>query len=93
VLHFDLYRLAGGEELELLGYRDLRAGSLLALVEWPERAAEALGPVDLACTLSYDGAGRRARLAATTPRGQAWLAAVAARVGAAGTDSVKMRPG
>lgn len=77
LLHFDLYRLGGGEELEALGYRDLRAGSALALVEWPERAGGALGPPDLALELVYADRGRRLRLQAGTPAGKQWLASCA----------------
>jgi len=77
VLHFDLYRLSGGDELEVLGYRDLRAGSWLAIVEWPERAGAALGRPDVLCELSYEGPGRRATFTAGTGQGRAWLGALA----------------
>ena len=73
VLHFDLYRLAGAEELELIGYRDLRSGSLLALVEWPERGGGALGTADVTCQLDYEGTGRRACFSAGTGLGQVWV--------------------
>jgi tRNA threonylcarbamoyladenosine biosynthesis protein TsaE len=75
VLHLDLYRLSGGEEL------DLCAASLLALVEWPERAGESLGTADVEAELSYAGSGRRLRLRAGTPGGQAWLDGLARRLG------------
>ena len=81
VLHLDLYRLSGGEELDLVGYRDLRAGSLLVLVEWPERAGEALGAADLEAELSYRGNGRQLLLRAGTSAGQAWLDGLAIRLG------------
>ena len=85
LLHFDLYRLGGGDELEALGYRDLRAGSALALVEWPERGAGALGTADLSAELAYANQGRRLTLAAGTPAGERWLsgctAALQARFG------------
>ena len=74
LLHFDLYRLAGGDELEALGYRDLRAGSTLAMVEWPERVGGALGPPDRAADIRYTGdGGRRVVLHATSPAGARWL--------------------
>lgn len=78
VLHFDLYRLSAGDELEVLGYRDLRAGSWLAIVEWPERGGAALGNPDVLCELAYAGPGRRATLTAVTGQGRAWLGALAA---------------
>jgi tRNA threonylcarbamoyladenosine biosynthesis protein TsaE len=77
VLHFDLYRLAGADELELIGYRDLRSASLLALVEWPERGGGALGTADLTCRLDYEGTGRRACLSAGTGPGQDWAGRLA----------------
>jgi tRNA threonylcarbamoyladenosine biosynthesis protein TsaE len=82
VLHLDLYRLAGSTELELIGYRDLRAGSLLTLVEWPERAAEALGEPDLEAELEYSGRGRRLHLGAGTQAGRNWLEQLAREAGA-----------
>lgn len=57
VYHFDLYRLASPDELEELGLSEaLTAG--VALVEWPERAANAL-PADAArIALTEAGEGR-----------------------------------
>lgn len=81
VLHLDLYRLAGPDELAELGYRDLAAQAVLVIVEWPERAAGELH-ADLALALELDGSGRRATCRAGTARGEAWLARLAA--GAAG---------
>jgi tRNA threonylcarbamoyladenosine biosynthesis protein TsaE len=80
VLHLDLYRLAGGEELDLIGYRDLRAGTLLTLVEWPERAGETLGVADLEAGLAYAGRGRCLQLRAGTAAGQAWLERLSGRL-------------
>ena len=40
--HLDLYRIAGAEEIEWLGLRDLAAGAQLWLIEWPERAPGAI---------------------------------------------------
>jgi tRNA threonylcarbamoyladenosine biosynthesis protein TsaE len=77
VHHLDLYRLgAGARELETLGYRDIRALPGLVVVEWPERAGEGLGAADLAITLEHRSDGRAMRLAAATPAGAAWLAAL-----------------
>lgn len=84
VLHLDLYRLAGPYELGELGYRDLAASAALVIVEWPERAAGALGAADLALRLDLAGAGRRAELSAGSPRGEGWLGNLAARQAAAG---------
>lgn len=64
VLHMDCYRLGDAEELEMLGLRDRPPEAALWLVEWPERAADALPAIDLTIRLTLHGAGRRATLAA-----------------------------
>ncbi len=77
VHHLDLYRLAANpQELETLGYRDLRAMPGLVMVEWPERAGVALGLPDLQATLEHLPQGRRLRLEAATPSGRVWLEAL-----------------
>jgi tRNA threonylcarbamoyladenosine biosynthesis protein TsaE len=76
ILHLDLYRLDGAQDLGVLGWRDeWRAGALF-LIEWPERGAGALPPADLQLTLSIAGQGRQARIEAATPAGGAWLEAL-----------------
>jgi tRNA threonylcarbamoyladenosine biosynthesis protein TsaE len=67
VYHIDLYRIAGMEELEYLGWSDLRDG--LILLEWPERVPQLSGQADLRLMLEYEGNGRLATLAALSPRG------------------------
>lgn len=62
VYHFDLYRLADPQELELIGGRDYFADRALALVEWPQRGAGALPEPVLRIELQADGDGRRAHL-------------------------------
>jgi len=89
MLHLDLFRLGDDEALELLGYRDLRRDSLLTLVEWPERAAGALGAADLEATLAYRGSGRALALEAHTPAGERWLAALAQKLPPGCEHSVK----
>jgi tRNA threonylcarbamoyladenosine biosynthesis protein TsaE len=76
VYHFDLYRLADAEELELLGFRDYLAGDCLCLVEWPERGGGFLPAADLAITMSAQGDGRRVTLEAATPVAGDVLAAI-----------------
>lgn len=76
VLHMDCYRLAAPDELDGLGYREWRDQHRLLIVEWPERAGGALGPVDLDLQLSYRDPGREASLRAGTKAGEAWLSAL-----------------
>jgi len=76
VYHFDLYRLADPEELELLGFRDYLARDCLCLVEWPERGGGFLPAADLAITMSAQGDGRRVTLEAATPVAGDVLAAI-----------------
>lgn len=57
VHHMDLYRLADGEELEMLGFRDLIEGSVL-LIEWPEKADGFLPTFTKIIKLDYHPEGR-----------------------------------
>lgn len=74
--HLDLYRLAGAAELDFLGLDELAAEAALWLVEWPDRGQGGLPAPDLRVRLAVDGAGRRARLEAASPVGEAWLVRV-----------------
>lgn len=78
-LHLDLYRIGDGAELEFLGLDDVDAA--LWLVEWPERAGDALPPADLRVLLSIEGEGRRCELHPGTPAGQAWQTRLQALAG------------
>lgn len=72
--HLDLYRIGHAGELDFLGLDEGSAS--LWLVEWPERGAGALPPVDLTVELAVVGDGRSVRLLADSAAGQAWLAQV-----------------
>jgi len=71
--HLDLYRIAAADELEWLGLADLDAASTLWLIEWPERAIEAIPEADLAVNLAHAGASRDLQLDALSARGGRWL--------------------
>ena len=73
VLHLDLFRLSGGGELHALGLRDQLEPGVLLLVEWPERAREALPAPDLELRLAVAGQGRIATIEAGTADGALWL--------------------
>lgn len=65
LVHADLYRMDSTEELEALGWEELRADSRLVLaVEWPDRVPEALPEPELVVGLEHvsDAGGRRAVL-------------------------------
>jgi tRNA threonylcarbamoyladenosine biosynthesis protein TsaE len=70
VLHYDLYRLADPEEVEYLGMRDFLDNQTLTLIEWPEKAAGFLPPVDLELNLEVLATGRRLSWQALTPFGE-----------------------
>ncbi|MCP3680341.1 MAG: tRNA (adenosine(37)-N6)-threonylcarbamoyltransferase complex ATPase subunit type 1 TsaE [Gammaproteobacteria bacterium] len=59
VCHIDLYRLTSVDEVEMLGLRDYLDGRTLLLIEWPERAQDALPAADLHCMI--DVVGEQAR--------------------------------
>lgn len=61
IAHFDLYRLRNAREMEELGLEDaLNEGAVL--VEWPDRAPEALPSDALHVRLRQEGDTRKARL-------------------------------
>lgn len=77
VIHLDLYRLAGEEDLENLGLRDwLAERNAWILLEWPEKAPALLGRCDLVLSFEEAGqSGRVVRARATTEAGNAALTA------------------
>jgi tRNA threonylcarbamoyladenosine biosynthesis protein TsaE len=82
VVHIDLYRLKSADELSTLGLADHLPGSLLWLVEWPEKGEGGLIPsADASLLLEVDGNGRRLQARALTPAGATWLAALSADCG------------
>lgn len=76
VMHLDLYRLAGAEELDYLGARELDRPGALVIVEWAERGSGRLPPPDLEITLALAGTGREAVLQSRSPAGEVWQASI-----------------
>lgn len=74
--HLDLYRIADPGELEWLGLDSLAEPGAIVLVEWPERGAGALPPVDLALSFRHEGPGRAVRLEPKSPAGERIVAAL-----------------
>ncbi|MCL2843607.1 MAG: tRNA (adenosine(37)-N6)-threonylcarbamoyltransferase complex ATPase subunit type 1 TsaE [Oscillospiraceae bacterium] len=44
LIHFDMYRLSGADELFEIGWEDYRERGAVLAIEWSETVAEALGP-------------------------------------------------
>ena len=76
IAHLDLYRLADGEELEYLGYRDYLNSSTICLIEWPKRALGYLDNVGLEVSIDYDIDGRRVKLLANNDWGKRIMASI-----------------
>ena len=76
VYHFDLYRVADPEELELIGAREHFRRGALCLFEWPERARGWLPAAQLVLALEPAGDGRTLRAHAPAAPGERLLAAL-----------------
>lgn len=95
VVHADLYRISGPDELTELGWEEVVEDAIL-LVEWPERAGERLGPARIDADLAMSGAGRLLTLGAAgdvaVRLGRALaIAALLDRAGWADAARVKMQ--
>lgn len=53
VYHIDLYRLAEPSEVEALGLRELQRHRAVFLIEWPDKGAGMLPPIDLHIRIRY----------------------------------------
>jgi len=73
LVHLDLYRLRDPGELEHLGLREWARAGCLWLIEWPERAGEALPPADLTVRLAAGPDAHEADISAGSATGRAWL--------------------
>lgn len=72
--HFDFYRFLEAREFTDAGLADYFQGDGVCLVEWPERAGDALPEPDLEFTLAYSGTGRAVTAHAQSPAGERCLA-------------------
>lgn len=85
--HFDLYRFSSSDQWFDAGFGDILAGPGLMLLEWPEKAADALGAPDLLLELTptdHDGE-RRLRALAGSEAGRRCLSSIA-------PDPARLRP-
>jgi tRNA threonylcarbamoyladenosine biosynthesis protein TsaE len=69
VQHLDWYRIAGQDDVEGLGFRDLLNPGAVCLVEWASHVPAIAAHADLEITLALDPGGRRLTVRAATPRG------------------------
>ena len=76
IAHLDLYRLADGEELEYLGYRDYLDSTTVCFIEWPERAEGYLTGIGLEIGIDYDVDGRLLEFKSSDDWGRCLVAAV-----------------
>lgn len=75
ILHADMYRLIGPEDLHEIGWHDALARATWAFVEWPERIADALPADRLDVTIVIDSpTARSIRFASRGARHQATVA-------------------
>jgi len=72
--HFDFYRFLDAHEFEDAGLADYFHGEGVCLVEWPDRAGDALPPPDLELSLAYSGTGREISVRAHSAAGERCLA-------------------
>lgn len=62
VHHFDLYRMESGDELEMIGARELFNPSSICLIEWPHKAAGFLPTPDVLFTIEHRKQSRRVKI-------------------------------
>ena len=59
LIHFDMYRIDGAEELETTGWYDYPQQDCVFAVEWSENIADALPPETIVLTLTRTGDDER----------------------------------
>ena len=73
--HMDLYRLAGEDDIENLGFSEYLYGNGLTVIEWPERLGSLMPKERLHVRLLVTG--ENSRTAQLTPYGSLWQKKVA----------------
>ena len=78
--HFDFYRFNDSSEWDTTGFAEYFRPGAICVIEWPERIAGRLPPVDVAAVLTHAAPGRTLMLQAGTQAGKACLAAYSAAI-------------
>jgi tRNA threonylcarbamoyladenosine biosynthesis protein TsaE len=73
LVHIDLYRLSGPDELEALGLREWTQPRHLWLIEWPEKGAHRLPRPDLLLNFTIGDLGHEIEARAASAPGELWL--------------------
>jgi len=68
IFHFDLYRVADPEELDLIGIRDYFDQDCVCFIEWPDMGKGFLPEPDRIISLTPDGVGRSLEMETTFHR-------------------------
>jgi tRNA threonylcarbamoyladenosine biosynthesis protein TsaE len=71
--HFDFYRFLDKREWNDSGFRDYFDGAAVCIVEWPEKAGDALPSPDLEIVLEHADGARALRASAFSARGEQCL--------------------
>jgi len=74
VIHGDLYRLEGPQDLVTLGLDEFDRAGALWLIEWPERGKGMLPTPDLEFEFSVEAGGHRIVVTGCSVPGAQWLA-------------------
>lgn len=76
--HFDLFRFADSSAWDETGFAEYFRPDAICAIEWPERIAARLPPVDVMAFLAHAAPGRLLTLRSGTPSGSACLEACCA---------------
>ncbi len=76
--HFDLYRMHDPREWLDAGFREVNDGSVVSVIEWPQKAAGWLPAPDVTIRLRIADDSREVECEAASPRGARYLEACCA---------------
>ena len=68
LVHMDLYRLRGEEDVEAIGWEDYLARGAIFVIEWPDRAGSLIPDTARRVAFRHMGEGKRIIAIANSPR-------------------------